>query len=97
MWPLLTCTDNLHNIIDIIGPDPFAVVSQDDNTASLRLFTHYDPSDWRIIQDHPEYSIFNVLSSLGGMWTVFNGIFAVIFGGSMLLVFGKFYFPSQTR
>jgi hypothetical protein len=60
----------------------------------MRLFQHYDPSDWVIVQDRREYSILMVLSSLGGMWTVANGIFALIFGGSMLIVLGMPIFCS---
>jgi len=74
--------------LDVIGPDPFAVVPPNDNTASVRLFQHYDPSDWVIVQDHREYSIVGIFSSLGGIWTVVNGLFALLFGGSMLIVLG---------
>ena len=75
--------------IDFLGVDPFAAVSLDDNTASLRIFLKYDPIDWIIIQDNREYSVLSVLSTLGGMWTGFNGIFAFIFGAGMLVVLGK--------
>jgi hypothetical protein len=77
----------------MVGPDPFTIVTPNENTASMRLFQHYDPSDWNIVQDLREYSVLDVFSSIGGMWTVFNGVFAVIFGGSMLLVLGKLIFP----
>ena len=72
--------------IDFLGVDPFAAVSPDDNTASLRIFIQYDTTDWIIIQDNREYSVLSVLSTLGGMWTGFNGIFALIFGAGMLVV-----------
>jgi hypothetical protein len=81
-----------HVLLDVVGPDPFAaVVAPNDNTASVRLFQHYDPSDWVIVQDHREYTIVGVFSSLGGIWTIVNGVFALIFGGSMLIVLGSFF------
>jgi hypothetical protein len=75
--------------IDFVGVDPFAAVSPDDNIASLRIFIQYDPTDWIVIQDNREYSVLSVLSTLGGMWTGFNGIFALIFGAGMWVVLGK--------
>ena len=74
---------------DYVGIDPFVAVSPDDNTASLRIFRQYDPMDRIVIQDNRESSVLNVLSTLGGMWTGFNGIFAFIFGAGMLVVLGK--------
>jgi len=74
--------------LNVIGPDPFTTAAPNDNTASVRLFQHYDPSDWVIVEDHREDSIIGVFSSLGGIWTIVNGVFALVFGGSMLIAFG---------
>jgi hypothetical protein len=52
---------------------------------------HLSPSNfldygWTIVQDYRQYSVWNGFSSIGGLWTFLNGIFAIVFGSSMLVV-----------
>ena len=76
-------------MLGVTGVDQFVVVSPNDNTASLRIFPGYDPTDWIVHQDDRQYSILNAISTLGGMWTIFDSVFVLVFGGSMLALLGK--------
>jgi hypothetical protein len=67
------------------GPDPFAIIPPNDNTASLRIFNPYKTTQMQTIQDQPDSAVLDALSSTGGLWTFINGAFVFIFGGGLLL------------
>lgn len=75
--------------IQSIGPDPL-IPSGDNSTATLRLIYQ----DWlpmgegvyKVEQDYSNSTVLNGFSLLGGVWTFINGLFAAIFGSSLLLV-----------
>ncbi|KAH8804044.1 hypothetical protein DL96DRAFT_1823107 [Flagelloscypha sp. PMI_526] len=60
------------------------------NTSSLRFFTlipQYGQSDdltLQIVREYNNHSVLGVFADLGGIWTFVNGVFALIFGGSLL-------------
>lgn len=79
-------------MIDVVSlvPDWSQLVPKDNNTATLRLFVPV-PQDIRIEQEYYEDSVLNGFALLGGVWTFVNGLFAAIFGSTLLLVlFGSF-------
>ncbi|KAF5325391.1 hypothetical protein D9619_009884 [Psilocybe cf. subviscida] len=66
-------------------PDP--TVSDDrrgPNFATLRVYCAHDWSDTRVIMDQRMNSVISGFSDVGGLWTALNGIFAFIFGASLL-------------
>ncbi|KAH8813908.1 hypothetical protein DL96DRAFT_1821118 [Flagelloscypha sp. PMI_526] len=59
------------------------------NISSLRLFTSIPASGQpdlilRVVREYNDHSILNIFADLGGIWTFVNGVFALIFGGSIL-------------
>jgi len=79
-----------------LGPDPHSEISpiaipRSPEISTLRTFAMIDSSERVFIQDSRENSIINGFSQIGGLWTVLSGIFAVVFGISLMRVlFGTF-------
>jgi hypothetical protein len=73
--------------IPFLIPNPSLQVPRDNNTATLRLYIQDDFSDWRIFSQYREKSVLSGMAAVGGFWTVLNGIFATIFGTTLLWVF----------
>jgi hypothetical protein len=68
----------------ISDPSPFITRSPD--VATIRIVFQVNPSLWTIVQDSREKSVLKGFSSVGGLWTALCGIFAVLFGSSILRV-----------
>ncbi|KJA21276.1 hypothetical protein HYPSUDRAFT_88078 [Hypholoma sublateritium FD-334 SS-4] len=64
-------------------PDPAATFTG-INRSSLNIFSQANYGELNFIQEYREHSVFDGLASVGGLWTAFGGIFAIIFGASML-------------
>ena len=59
--------------------------------ATIRIIPPWDTSEFRIIRDLRNKSVLSGFSSVGGLWTVLAGVFAALFGSSILRVlFGAF-------
>ena len=57
--------------------------------ASIRILSPNDFSNWRIIQDYRERSVLKGFAVVGGLWTFLCGVFAMIFGPSLMqILFG---------
>ncbi|KJA25454.1 hypothetical protein HYPSUDRAFT_213835 [Hypholoma sublateritium FD-334 SS-4] len=54
------------------------------NLSSLNIFWQRNYGELAFVQDYRENSVVAGFSSVGGLWTAFSGIFAIIFGASML-------------
>ncbi|KAJ3569298.1 hypothetical protein NP233_g5138 [Leucocoprinus birnbaumii] len=67
-------------------PDPFPLPPLGNQTASLRLVL--SPTQPQVLtqKESPENSVVDGFATLGGIWTFVNGIFAAVFGTSLLLV-----------
>ena len=86
---LLQTTTRLQSTVIFLTTDPSLLIPRDANTATLRLYTQIDYSDWRFLVEYREKSVLAGISSVGGFWTVVNGMYAVIFGMSLsYLLFG---------
>ncbi|KAF8170380.1 hypothetical protein BJ912DRAFT_997419 [Pholiota molesta] len=76
-----------------IFPDPQAGISplivRSPEIATIRVVSPSDASQWVIIQDFKDRTFLNGLSQTGGLWTFLSGIFAAVFGSSLMrIVFG---------
>ena len=83
-------------------PDPETSVSpsipRSTDVASIRIIPPFDRSEWRIIRDLRNKSVLSGFSSVGGLWTALAGVFAVLFGSSILrVIFGAFYSEPARR
>ncbi|KJA20356.1 hypothetical protein HYPSUDRAFT_1092600 [Hypholoma sublateritium FD-334 SS-4] len=67
-------------------PDPTATFIG-GNLSSLNVFVQDNYGELNFIQDYREHSVIDGLASVGGLWTAFGGIFAILFGASMLHTF----------
>ncbi|KAH8813970.1 hypothetical protein DL96DRAFT_1625846 [Flagelloscypha sp. PMI_526] len=54
--------------------------------SSLRIFTSVFPTDSKlqIVREYNENSILSIFVDIGGLWTFVNGLFGLVFGGSLL-------------
>ena len=52
----------------------------------MRIFLQNDFTDWRITQDSQEKSILKGFSVVGGLWAFFGGVFAWLFGKSIMQI-----------
>jgi hypothetical protein len=76
--------------VPFLSPDPSLQVPRDNNTATLRLYLQDDYSDWHLSVEYREKSVLAGISAVGGFWTVLSGLFAMIFGTTLLFVlFGE--------
>lgn len=57
------------------------------NLSSLNIFQQDNYGETTFIQDYREKSVIAGFSVVGGLWTAFSGIFAILFGASMLHIF----------
>jgi hypothetical protein len=67
-------------------PDPSPPVTPTGNISTLRLNSYPVDDGWTVIQDYRRYSILNGFSGVGGLWTFLSGIYAAVFGCSILRV-----------
>ncbi len=87
-----------------VSTDPMAstspLITRAPDIATIRIISQTDTTEWRIIQDYRDKSALSGFASVGGLWSFLGGIFAVIFGTSILqIVFGMnfylFYFIEE--
>ena len=81
-----------------LGPDTAAGtdVVRAPGISTLRTFAMIDSSELVLTQDDREYSVLNGFSEIGGLWTFISGVFAAVFGSSLMRVlFGGFSYPSH--
>ncbi|KJA20333.1 hypothetical protein HYPSUDRAFT_816951 [Hypholoma sublateritium FD-334 SS-4] len=67
-------------------PDPFATFNG-STLSTLNIFAQDNYGEVNFLQDYREKSVIGGFSSVGGLWTAFSGIFAILFGASMLHIF----------
>ena len=67
-------------------PDPAAAFTG-SNLSSLNIFWQDNYGELSFVQDYRENSVIAGFSSVGGLWTAFSGLFAIIYGASMLHTF----------
>ena len=61
------------------------------NTSSVVFTSLLDPSYIVVLEDYRQHTLFSGLASVGGIFTIVDGIFAMIFGmGLMSILFGLF-------
>ena len=72
----------------IVGfyPDPIATFTG-SNRSSLNIFSQSNFGELDFVQDYRETTVIAGLSSVGGLWTAFSGIFTIVFGASLLHTF----------
>lgn len=71
--------------------NPQADFHQDVST--LRLFFQGNWGDTHVIQDYRQNSVIAGFAGVGGLWTTLSGIFALLFGASMLqILYGQYKF-----
>lgn len=69
-----------------LSPDWISSIPRNNHTATLRVVIRSQPYIY-IEQDYLEgSSVLNGFALIGGVWTLINGIFAAIFGSTLLLV-----------
>lgn len=62
---------------------------RDNNTATLRV-TMKVQKEIEVEEERAESSVLEGLAQIGGIWTLIKGLFAVIFGSTLLLqLFGE--------
>ncbi|KAF9448386.1 hypothetical protein P691DRAFT_49951 [Macrolepiota fuliginosa MF-IS2] len=66
-------------------PDTISPILADNNTATLRVSIVL-PAEVPVEEEYYEKSVFNGFALLGGIWTIVNGLFAGMFGSTLLLV-----------
>ncbi len=76
-----------------VWPDPQAgtspLIAQGPEVATIRITPQNDPSEWKIIRDYRDKSVLKGFASVGGLWAALGGIFAVLFGSSIIrIIFG---------
>ncbi|KAJ3574280.1 hypothetical protein NP233_g1880 [Leucocoprinus birnbaumii] len=74
-------------VVRSLLPDPSFPTSQNNQTASLRLALLQPGPDMTVEQEYEMDSIPSGFAFLGGAWTFINGVFAAIFGTTILLLF----------
>ncbi|EDR05148.1 uncharacterized protein LACBIDRAFT_303536 [Laccaria bicolor S238N-H82] len=77
-----------------VYPDPLApeipLIQQSPNISTFRVFMSYDFSETRMLQDYRSRSVLQGFAQVGGLWTFLTGVFAAIFGSTILqIVFGS--------
>ncbi|KAF9461614.1 hypothetical protein BDZ94DRAFT_1299092 [Collybia nuda] len=79
--------------LTFVAPDPSPLINRQENTATLRIYTQNDPSDWTLKQDYREHYALDGLSNIGGFWAFVNGLFIVFFGSTLtMIIFGTKHF-----
>lgn len=83
-----------------LGPDPGTDIAilRAPEISTLRTFAMIDSSERVFTQDSRQNSVINGFSEIGGLWTFLSGVFAVVFGSSLMRVLlGGFAHPSHTH
>ena len=76
-------------LLDNLFPDTSSTFSP--NTSSVVFTGLLDSSYIAVVKDYRQHTLFSGLASVGGIFTIVDGIFAMIFGmGLMSILFGLF-------
>ncbi|KJA29492.1 hypothetical protein HYPSUDRAFT_196840 [Hypholoma sublateritium FD-334 SS-4] len=68
---------------------PSPLIAHAPEIATLRLSVMRDATQWNIIRDTKKNTFLSGFSKIGGLWTFLSGIFAAIFGSSLIrILFG---------
>jgi len=68
------------------------LVPSSPNVSTLYISRREDLSRWQMIQDDSESSVLKGIASVGGLWAFLGGIFATLFGCSIVhILFGMIY------
>ncbi|PPQ79193.1 hypothetical protein CVT26_000442 [Gymnopilus dilepis] len=72
-------------------PDPLASASstfikQAPDISTFRVFLQHDYSDLKTLQSYRQQDTLSGFAAVGGLWTFLSGIFAAIFGSSLLRI-----------
>jgi len=77
-----------------VYPDPLAsespLIQQGRNISTFRVIMQYRFSESRMLQDYRSASVLQGFSQVGGLWTFLTGVFAAIFGSTVIqILFGS--------
>ena len=76
-------------LLDNLFPDPGSTFSP--NTSSVVFTGHLDSSNIVVLEDYRQHTFFSGLASVGGIFTIVDGVFAIIFGMRLMsILFGLF-------
>ncbi len=82
-----------------VWPDPQAStlhVPHAPDIATIRIISHSDFSDWDATRDARQRSVLTGFASVGGMWTLLDGVFMLAFGSYLMrILFGESYSDLQ--
>ena len=77
-------------LLENLFPDASSTFSP--NTSSVVFTTLWDSSYIVVLEDYRQHTFFSGLASVGGIFTIVDGIFAMIFGmGLISILFGLSY------
>ena len=67
-------------------------ISLSVNISTFRVFAQDDPSEWITVSDQGDESVLSEFSRVGGLCMFLSGVFAMLFGTSLLrLLYGKVF------
>ncbi|KAF9457966.1 hypothetical protein BDZ94DRAFT_1301531 [Collybia nuda] len=72
--------------LSFLASDPSPLIDRQENTATLRIYTQNDPSDWTVVQDYRENYVLDGLADIGGFWAFVNGLFMAFFGSTLAMI-----------
>ena len=76
-------------LLDNLFPDTSSTFSP--NTSSVVFTSVLDSSNIAVLEDYRQHTFFSGLASVGGIFTIVDGIFSMIFGmGLISILFGLF-------
>ncbi|KAF9531291.1 hypothetical protein CPB83DRAFT_904846 [Crepidotus variabilis] len=84
-------TTDITQILSENWMTPFkAVIPQGPDISTARISFATSWTEWKILEDCPNESVFSSLASVGGLWTFLAGMFAAIYGTSIVKVLFEF-------
>ena len=77
-----------------VHSDPLAsestLIQQGRDVSTFRVIMQYDLSESRMLHDYRRRSVLQGFSQVGGLWTFLTGVFAAIFGSTIIrILFGS--------
>jgi hypothetical protein len=79
------------NIVDPLL-DPSSPFGSTD-ISTLYLYPALDYTDWNIVQDNFEDTVFSGFAAIGGLWSFFSAVFEILFACSLALLFWSWCHP----
>lgn len=70
--------------LETLVPDASLLIERHNNTGTLRIYAQDDVSEWYVEGDYREHDIIGGFGASGCFWTSSSGIFAILFGSSLL-------------